>query len=1042
MSITPVVGEFRDSYSTQNLGQVPLDTGGFVPGGYGGIAFLDDDTLLVTGEAYSPEAKIYEVELIRDPDTNTIIGFAGPATFLANAPGIGSVDPDIEVGGLDGGLIVARNGTLLYTTYFDNSIGQILPGNSDPEPNAFINLSELGVDPPSTGALTIVPEGSPGAGRLKITSYDNGNFYDALLTENDDGTYSITIEGSIDLTPGENEDQDNPRGVEGPVYVDDTYSNFTTPSVIISQFDTSTLNAFEVDELGNPILETERLFLDGLSGNGGFLFGFIEDPVTGDFLASLDSAGIDGDEGRLLLIENEPPPTAVPDNDPFDSFTTLDISSGQAIGSGTVSISNDVYAFDAVAGELLTIDITATEVLNGIAYSNDDTQLYLYNETGDILAFSEDKVDSFASRVFNYLVPEDGTYYAAVTTAGNEAILQRGPVNQLLGFEETGLGNVAYDITIDSTDLPDTVRLFDIFVEADTKNPVGEVLIDGDQVLFLDLNGTRNTDTTGPLTIEVNAPEVNFPENTLDNTLVFEDTLSFGIDVFDFVLDFDEPFTSLDVDDIVDSLETAGGITAIVTPDELVQPIVFREKGLPGTPMVSLSATPETLNEDEGTILTYNFAVDGEIPDGGLTFRSEDLFDVELNWRAFNFDDPSPDELSGLEIVDFERIVDSEGNATFTVIWNMLEPQGFLKLGVVDDEVADIDSSFTVGLLSGPGYEVDPEANEVTIEVVDGIDNTGGPVISMALSSTEVNEGDPLTVTFTADGTLPEGGQQIFVSSDIQNALGDFITVDQNGNPTIVTEGLSSVEPTFSGFIATMVENTATISFNIFDDGANEGPETFVYTLLDGETYDLDENNTNSYAITIEDGGPLQVSLFGGPNYLIEDEGTVSAHAFNATGGVISEEGLVVTVGAPNLSEFDLDGVSVDGGEIVEVREGSFDLRMTEYTTLVNLPIADDGETETGEIATFRLASGDGYEVIEEYNDGIFNIVDTRSDIPRGVVAEPNDIISLATDTQITPENPSFLLLILSISTSGTAISTQTALTPTLTITKTWISSK
>ena len=654
-----------------------------------------------------------------------------------------------------------------------------------------------------------------------------------MLTENDDGTYSITIEGSIDLTPGENEDQDNPRGVEGPVYVDDTYSNFTTPSVIISQFDTSTLNAFEVDELGNPILETERLFLDGLSGNGGFLFGFIEDPVTGDFLASLDSAGIDGDEGRLLLIENEPPPTAVPDNDPFDSFTTLDISSGQAIGSGTVSISNDVYAFDAVAGELLTIDITATEVLNGIAYSNDDTQLYLYNETGDILAFSEDKVDSFASRVFNYLVPEDGTYYAAVTTAGNEAILQRGPVNQLLGFEETALGNVAYDITIDSTDLPDTVRLFDIFVEADTKNPVGEVLIDGDQVLFLDLNGTRNTDTTGPLTIEVNAPEVNFPENTLDNTLVFEDTLSFGIDVFDFVLDFDEPFTSLDIDDIVDSLETAGGITAIVTPDELVQPIVFREKGLPGTPMVSLSATPETLNEDEGTILTYNFAVDGEIPDGGLTFRSEDLFDVELNWRAFNFDDPSPDELSGLEIVDFERIVDSEGNATFTVIWNMLEPQGFLKLGVVDDEVADIDSSFTVGLLSGPGYEVDPEANEVTIEVVDGIDNTGGPVISMALSSTEVNEGDPLTVTFTADGTLPEGGQQIFVSSDIQNALGDFITVDQNGNPTIVTEGLSSVEPTFSGFIATMVENTATISFNIFDDGANEGPETFVYTLLD-----------------------------------------------------------------------------------------------------------------------------------------------------------------------------------------------------------------
>ncbi|MEM6716165.1 MAG: PPC domain-containing protein, partial [Cyanobacteria bacterium P01_C01_bin.147] len=152
----------------------------------------------------------------------------------------------------------------------------------------------------------------------------------------------------------------------------------------------------------------------------------------------------------------------------------------------------------------------------------------------------------------------------------------------------------------------------------------------------------------------------------------------------------------------------------------------------------------------------------------------------------------------------------------------------------------------------------------------------------------------------------------------------------------------------------------------------------------------------------------LQVSLFTGPDYLIEAEGTVSAHAFLVTGDVIPEGGLIVSVDALNLSEFDLAGVSVEGGEIVAVRDGGFDLRMTEYTTLVNLPIAADGETEAGETANFSLASGDGYEINSDYSGGTFNLVDTRADIPRGVVTEPNDIIGVAVDTQITPENPSF----------------------------------
>ncbi|MEM9271682.1 MAG: PEP-CTERM sorting domain-containing protein, partial [Cyanobacteria bacterium P01_F01_bin.143] len=392
MNISPIAEEFSDFYSTQSLGRVPLDTGDFIPAGYGGIAFLDDDTLLIGGSPYTSDAAIYSVDVTRDPDTNSITGFAAPATFLANAPG--SADPDTVIGGLDG-LIVAPNGTLLYTSYEDNTIGQILPGNTEPDPDAFIDLTALGVEP-STGALRIVPEGFPGEGRLKLTSFDADIFYDALLTPNEDGTYSVSVEEeSVTF------DSAGSRGIDAFVYLDESYPGVTSDSVLISQYFAQDISVFEVDDIGNPILETERVFLDDFAASGGFLFGNIIDPVTGDILVSLDSGfTVNATEtgGTLLLITDEAPPTAEADNNPFDDATELDISSGEATTSGAVSTGNDVYTINASAGELLSVDINVTERLPGIAYTSDDTQLYLYNEAGDVLAFSDDKTTDFSSR--------------------------------------------------------------------------------------------------------------------------------------------------------------------------------------------------------------------------------------------------------------------------------------------------------------------------------------------------------------------------------------------------------------------------------------------------------------------------------------------------------------------------------------------------------------------------------------------------------------------------------------------------------------------
>jgi hypothetical protein len=392
---------------------------------------------------------------------------------------------------------------------------------------------------------------------LKLTSYDTENFYDATVSFNDDGTVSIDSVTEVPLTQ-----EDRSRGLEGITYVDESYPGFDVPSVLLSEFASAKVVAFEVDALGNPVAATEQDFITGFPRTGGGPEGLVTDPLTGDILLSVYG---DDAASQVLLITAESPEPTVPDTNPFDAATSLDLSSGLGMGSGAVSTGNQVFTFDAMAGDLLTLDVDVTDVSSGPAYTNDDSVLYLYNSAGQILAVGEDKADSLASRIVNYLIPEDGTYYAAVTSGGNDPIVELGrPFNTLTGFEENGLGDIAFDFSVGSTPLPETARLFDIAFAEEPGNPFGTFLIDGDQVLFIDLNGSRNTDLTGPLSVFVNAE---------DNTLTFDN--------FEFVLQFDELFPSNNLNDILDILDEVG-VTAIVPPDELIEEIVFSERSLPG----------------------------------------------------------------------------------------------------------------------------------------------------------------------------------------------------------------------------------------------------------------------------------------------------------------------------------------------------------------------------------------------------------------------------------------------------------------------------
>jgi len=250
---------FAGQYSLIDLGPAPS-----VPASFGGATFKpgDANTLLLGGAANRPGAQIFEVGVTRD-NRGHIDGFTGTTSVFADAPGTAG-------GGIDGGLSVGPDDVLFYTTFQDNSIGQIKPGSSGPD--RLIDLTPLGVAP-STGSLSFVPDGFPGAGRLKISSFDGDLWYDASVSPDGTGTFDISnVSAGIPIG-------DSPEGI---AYVPLGSPLFDSPSVLTVNFFPGTIGTFEVDANGDPIVATRRDFITGLAGAEGAAV----DPLTGDFVFS------------------------------------------------------------------------------------------------------------------------------------------------------------------------------------------------------------------------------------------------------------------------------------------------------------------------------------------------------------------------------------------------------------------------------------------------------------------------------------------------------------------------------------------------------------------------------------------------------------------------------------------------------------------------------------------------------------------------------------------------------------------------------------
>jgi hypothetical protein len=312
-SLTP---EFVTAgYTLTDLGSIEQ-----LPSQYGGLTIRPEqpNTLYIGGSANNSSGGLYTVGLIRDSESKRITGFDGAAVLYVAAPNN------------DGGIIFDQFGTLLFTRYSMNELGQVLPDNT----YISISLTEFGVTS-SVGALSFVPAGYPGAGGLVFSSYNAGIMYNVPYTRDVSGQYFFSTKvAEVSVLP-------EASGPEGIAYIPAGSAAFPNLSMVISSYGNGTVVVYEVGEYGLPVPSTVRQMVIGLTGAEGALI----DPVTGDFLFSTFGGG-----NKVIRISGFEKPSSVNEKplnnkagfslfpNPTEGYFTLDVVN--PVTGGLISVFN------------------------------------------------------------------------------------------------------------------------------------------------------------------------------------------------------------------------------------------------------------------------------------------------------------------------------------------------------------------------------------------------------------------------------------------------------------------------------------------------------------------------------------------------------------------------------------------------------------------------------------------------------------------------------------------------------------------------------
>lgn len=271
--------DFQTNYSAQSLGSVPG-----LPTLYGGLTFLpsDPNKLLIGGNANTASGRLYTIDVVRDGD-NRVTGFSGTATQYGV---LGAYN--------DGGVTFGPDGVLFTARWPVHQLGQTKPGSTAED--RIDNMSDIGVPGNnSISAVGFVPSGFAGEGQMKVVTWSTGTWCSVPYSPDGSGTFNLDTATCAFNLPG---------GPEGFVYVSSANESFDFDSLLVSDYSSNRVSAYEIDANGDPIVSTRRDFLTGLTGAEGATF----DPLTGDFFFSTFGGANQLVRVSGFLAPNPPPP--------------------------------------------------------------------------------------------------------------------------------------------------------------------------------------------------------------------------------------------------------------------------------------------------------------------------------------------------------------------------------------------------------------------------------------------------------------------------------------------------------------------------------------------------------------------------------------------------------------------------------------------------------------------------------------------------------------------------------------------------------------
>jgi Ca2+-binding RTX toxin-like protein len=246
-------------------------------------------------------------------------------------------------------------------------------------------------------------------------------------------------------------------------------------------------------------------------------------------------------------------------------------------------------------------------------------------------------------------------------------------------------------------------------------------------------------------------------------------------------------------------------------------------------PKVSISisnAGPLTEGVDETTL---TFTVNGEIPPTGVLVYVNnnvrnglgefDLFNASFTGGSF----PAPD---------------SSASGFF---FKITEPTATITLKPFADDIVEGIESFIFSLQANPGYTIAADGGTTTLAIRD--DESSLIQVSLVTEPTVLveSEGTVSVHKFSLSSPPPATGVTVSVSAP---NLGEF----NLGGIEITGGTIAAVRA--DGFDFTITDQTATINLPVANDGIAEGLETAVFTVVDGEGYQVNpQAATGSFTI-------------------------------------------------------------------------------------------------------------------------------------------------------------------------------------------------